>query len=457
MPDITLDWADLLDALRTDECVLLLGPRAATYEGESLCDLLADRLALKLRQRDVVMPDGPPILAENARLFAEQFKNPADALDELRRILREFYAEFEGETIPVFDAVAALPFKYIINTSPDSLLLDALARQDKQARFFDFHFNNPDYNVEMNKRAINLDQEISEDTPLVFNLLGHYDRPDSLVLTNAERLRFLEIVLQREKEATLPPNIAFFFTKRPIQRDRKTYIFIGSDFNEWHMRLFLYLLGSKHGALLPNSISLQDPGKLQGDTHTFFTENFDVHFVADDPMGFLNELKGHLQQPVAAAPPARMELLLLYHPDDEPLREELETYLAPLRHGQLVDVWTENKIDPGADTEATLQEHLDSARLIVPLLTANFLANDRLFTEILPEVLTGSAKVAPIVMTPCDVEHTPLFELKTLNPKPRGRALSQKPDRQEALKAIVNDLRSMIERMTNAQPQTQTP
>lgn len=48
-----MDWNDLTDALRTDECVLLLGPDAATYDGESLRDLLTERIELKLRQRGV--------------------------------------------------------------------------------------------------------------------------------------------------------------------------------------------------------------------------------------------------------------------------------------------------------------------------------------------------------------------------------------------------------------------
>lgn len=101
------------------------------------------------------------------------------------------------------------------------MLLSALERKYKKARFFDFHFDNPEYNKQMNDKALDFEKEIDEDTPLVFNLLGHYERSDSLVLTDAARLRFLEVVLQREKEATLPPNIAFFFNKRPVRRHRK--------------------------------------------------------------------------------------------------------------------------------------------------------------------------------------------------------------------------------------------
>jgi len=44
MPDLN----HITEALRADECVLLLGPRAATFEGECLQDLLAERFAQRL-------------------------------------------------------------------------------------------------------------------------------------------------------------------------------------------------------------------------------------------------------------------------------------------------------------------------------------------------------------------------------------------------------------------------
>ncbi|MCC6461817.1 MAG: SIR2 family protein [Saprospiraceae bacterium] len=453
-----MNWNDLTDAIRADECVLLLGPNAATYEGESLRDLLAERICRLLRQGRPDAVATPADLAAAVRLFLKSFPDNGQAFDALRHALRAFYEEFADEAIPVYDAVAALPFKYIINTAPDELLLNALKRKDKKARFFDFNFDNPDYNIAQNNNALNLETQIAEDAPLVFNLLGHYERPDALVLTDAARLRFLEVVLQREKEATLPANIAFFFNKRPVRRHRKAFVFVGFDFNEWHMRLFLHLLGSRHGQVLPHSISLQDTTALQGDAQTFFTENFNMHFVGADASGFLTQLKQELQKPVVAAPATRRELLLLYHPDDEALRIELETYLAPLRQSHLVEVWHEARIKAGEMVEDTLREHLQHAWLIVPLVTARFIANDRFFTETLPAVLdrhkAGSTKVAPILMTPCDVENTPLFDLLTLQPKPRGKALSQKSDRAQALKTIVSDLRSMLENMNSKSSQS---
>ncbi|MBL7827000.1 MAG: SIR2 family protein [Saprospiraceae bacterium] len=448
-----MNWSEITDAIRCDECVLLLGPHAATYDGESLRTLLAERIHRLLRQRRPDAPADGTDLSAAVRDFLKSFPENGEALHALRQAMSDFYREFDNEPIPVYEAVARLPFKYIINTAPDDLLVKTLRTRHKTPLFFDFHFDNPEYNLVQNRQALNLETEIAEDAPLVFNLLGHYERPDSLVLTDAAKLRFLEIVLQHEKEATLPANIAFFFNKRPVRRHRKAFVFLGFDFNEWHMRLFMHLLGSRHGQVLPQSITLQGEDALQGDVQRFFTDNFNMHFAGPDALGFLTRLGQELETPAPAAPPASRELLLLYHPADEALRVELEKHLALLRREQLVAVWHEEKVMPGEDVTASLHAHLQSAQLIVPLVTANFLADDRMFTEILPGALerhrAESAVVAPVLMTPCLVEDTPLFNLLTLQPKPRGKALSQKPDREQALTAIVSELRLMLEKLNH--------
>ena len=107
-----------------------------------------------------------------------------------------------------------------------------------------------------------------------------------------------------------------------------------------------------------------------------------------------------------------------------------------------------------------MQEHLHNARIILPLITANFLADEHLYGNYLTTALRrdadGIAKLIPLLLTPCDVVNTPLFKLNTLYPKPKGRAVSQKPDRAEALTSFAQELRSTVERMlkitNSAQP-----
>lgn len=442
------DLEMIVDSLRAEECVLVLGPQAATFEGEQLQDLLANRLAQTLR----LPPAGAGDLPRLARQLVQSSKNRTEALEKTGSLLRDFYAEFVDEKIPIYELVAQLPVKYILNCTPDKLFLDALERQDKKGLFYSFHFNKPEHNQNEHKRAADLEKEISTESPLVYNILGHYDDPSSLVLTDADRLRFLEVVLQREKEATLPSNIAYHFLRTPANKLRKTYLFVGFDFNEWQMRLFMHLLHRTH-VELPRSLSLQDQNKLGEEVSIFYTDNFDLLFVPQDPLLLLEQLRQKLSTPALPPPPASMELLLLYHPDDEAMRSELETYLATLRNSGLVKVWHEACILASEETEAEMQQHLNSAGIILPLVTASLLADDRFYRDHLGVALrrhqAGQAKLVPLMLSPCDVMSTPLFELNTLYPKPKGRAVSQKPDRRETLTTFAQELRGIVERMLN--------
>jgi hypothetical protein len=100
-----------------------------------------------------------------------------------------------------------------------------------------------------------------------------------------------------------------------------------------------------------------------------------------------------------------------------------------------------------------MQQHLNSAGIILPLVTASLLADDRFYRDHLGVALrrhqAGQAKLVPLMLSPCDVMSTPLFELNTLYPKPKGRAVSQKPDRRETLTTFAQELRGIVERMLN--------
>ncbi|MBL7828424.1 MAG: SIR2 family protein [Saprospiraceae bacterium] len=416
------------------------------YEGEYLHDLLIERFRKELRWEKA------DSLTTAIRSHINQFNDETKALESLGQILTDFYEDFRTVEIPVYKAISELPFKFIINTSPESLLLEGLKDAGKSYHFFDFHFKRSEYNAEMNKRAVNLDSEIRDDAPLVYNLLGHYSRPDSLVLTDNDRLRFIDVALQREKEATLPSNIVYYCTRPPLQRLRKSYIFAGFDFNEWHLRMLIHLLRRNHDHP-PQTLALQDAKVLKGDAGSFFTDNFNVHFTGEDPLLFLGKLKEQLNRPAARSAPAQLELMILYHQKDELLRQEFETYLAPLKNNGIISIWHDAKVMAGDFESDAVIHNLKTSRIIVPLLTANFFDDQRIFQEYLPLALerfrSGEAKLTPIVMTSCDIESSPLFELSTVYPKPKGRAVSQKPDRQETLASIAKELKGMVERMLN--------
>ena len=101
------------------------------------------------------------------------------------------------------------------------------------------------------------DYEPTPANPLVYHLHGHYDTPQSLVLTEDDYLNFL-VNLSRETQTVLPPAIRTAMAKTSL-------LFIGYSLSDWNFRvLFRGLIGSggsSHGypsvavQLTPSSLS----------------------------------------------------------------------------------------------------------------------------------------------------------------------------------------------------------
>lgn len=70
-----------------------------------------------------------------------------------------------------------------------------------------------------------------------------------------------------------------------------------------------------------------------------------------------------------------MEVLLSYSPKDEKFRKELEKSLSILELQGMIKIWDESKITPGKNKKVEINLHLKSARIILLLISGNFLSS----------------------------------------------------------------------------------
>ena len=61
---------------------------------------------------------------------------------------------------------------------------------------------------------------------------------------------------------------------------------------------------------------------------------------------------------------------------DTPLREDLERHLSVLQHERIISTWHKRKIAAGSDWQVELDRHLNTASLILLLISPDFLASD---------------------------------------------------------------------------------
>jgi TIR domain/HEAT repeats len=142
-----------------------------------------------------------------------------------------------------------------------------------------------------------------------------------------------------------------------------------------------------------------------------------------------------------------------YSHKDEELRDQLATYLAPLRQKGLIVEWHDRKIEPGVDWDKEISTQLDQADLVLILISPDFLASDYCFGVEMEQAFSrakqGQSKLVPILARPCLWEDSRFSALQMI---PRdAKPISSAPSIDEALKAVSLEVRKVVSEAVPAQ------
>ena len=121
------NWRTLLHTIRYNKCLLMIGPDAALSgdadEARPLTELLAQELSGKL-SADIQAQIDCSNLAQVAQYYCgrNDLEAAVDAFYEQRR-------EFSSE---LHENLAALPFHFVITSTPDRILFNALQKAKRK-------------------------------------------------------------------------------------------------------------------------------------------------------------------------------------------------------------------------------------------------------------------------------------------------------------------------------------
>lgn len=142
----------------------------------------------------------------------------------------------------------------------------------------------------------------------------------------------------------------------------------------------------------------------------------------------------------------RIEVLFCYAREDEALRRRLERQLRALARQDLIKLWYDREISAGTEREREIDRHLDTAQVILLLISPDFIASDYCYGREVIRVMErherGEARVIPVILSPVIYEKTPFSKLQVLpkNAKPiitwRNKELAFYDVAQGILKAI---------------------
>ncbi|AKJ08281.1 Hypothetical protein AA314_09907 [Archangium gephyra] len=142
------------------------------------------------------------------------------------------------------------------------------------------------------------------------------------------------------------------------------------------------------------------------------------------------------------------EIFYSYAPSDKSLRDKLETHLKLLQRQGVITGWHDGKVEAGQDENAEILSRLESADVILLLISADFIASDVCYSVQMERAMerqsAGNALVIPILLRPCDWKDAPFSKLKAL--PSNDTAVTRWGDRDEAFTDIARGIRSAVER-----------
>jgi O-acetyl-ADP-ribose deacetylase (regulator of RNase III) len=172
--------------------------------------------------------------------------------------------------------------------------------------------------------------------------------------------------------------------------------------------------------------------------------------VHETRIGVLAEVKPTISASAAS-------IFVSYSHADEPLRRKLGKHLAVLERQGLVAVWHDRMITAGTEWEGVIDHRLRSSRLILLLVSADFIASKYCYDVEMATALKmhegGKALVIPIMMRPVSMDGTPFAKLQAL-PKD-ARAVTDWSNRDNAMVDITEGIRSALQTL-DARPLRKT-
>ena len=156
-------------------------------------------------------------------------------------------------------------------------------------------------------------------------------------------------------------------------------------------------------------------------------------------------------------PTNAIEVFFSYHPKDSDLRDELAKHLKPMKRDGLISDWYAGNTEAGAKEKEEAKAHLDTARIILMLVSPDFLASDYHYDVEMKRALerheADEVRVIPIILKP--TEGWDKTDFKGLLSLPRdGRPVSKWPDKDDAFAKIAGEIRTVANNLRNANPPT---
>lgn len=361
----------LIDDIKANRCILFTGPFMTTFEEEQNADwishteLYCSDLKAELQKKSI--PFDARFHNNPYYLMRKWLANDKEAADKEIAFADKAYRRIPN----LYTALSVIPFNTIVNFGFDHLMKEALAAEGYE---FAFRF----YNY---KGAEVKNTGVDKDLQLVYNLFGSIDEPKSRIMTEDDQLEFLRAV---SSVPCLPEDL---LCRIKDDSDKKSYIFMGFDFEDWPYRFLLDTLGVPRTgrAVMPRYAGSQ----IAVMAHEFFRDRFGIEFLDQSPKKFVLDLIDGYKRNLIE----HRHGYISFVRDDEAVRNDFRKHLNVAKLGkQRIRFWDKALLGADDIVKEVIGQNLTKATVYIPLISFSSISDDGFNKEMLtmkdrPEVL----------------------------------------------------------------------
>lgn len=309
----------LADMIRQRECLLFLGPGLlqtklidnlnGSIRTTSFNEALSRGIAKMFVDSNTYYASSQ---ASNLAYMAQRYNEEMGLIPGIGgKLVNHFYSNCtlenpDPDNIPLFqpynsceidnslyELVARLPFRTIINTNFDNeleQLINAQKTSTQQPGKCDFRYYNM---ANPNGESQQQPSPVAENDILLYNIFGWFNDRPSVILTESQVLAFTNSVIT--KTPPIDPAVVQQFTvDLTIPR---SYLFLGFDFDHWCAKvlfqIILKLIKQENRAfsIMPKGLGLASAISNEANPNReFFEEEFKCYFIDDNLETFLKKL-----------------------------------------------------------------------------------------------------------------------------------------------------------------------
>ncbi len=145
-------------------------------------------------------------------------------------------------------------------------------------------------------------------------------------------------------------------------------------------------------------------------------------------------------------PKQEIKLFYCYAREDKAMRDELEKYLSSLKRLYSLRNWHDREILPGQEWEQAIETSLNTAHLILLLISPDFMNSEYCYGKEMQRALErheeGTCKVIPIILRPTFLDAAPFNKLQMLPTD--AKPITRWTDRDEAFHDVVKEINLVL-------------